>query len=274
MKKTSPGITYPAFKKIARYFKNQLRLPVMIQGHRIFLHPVKDDPGVSGRICRNGDFEPHIKEVIARVVKKGDIAVDIGAQIGFFTLLLAREAGPNGRVYGFEPDPGNFALLRKNVIANAYSNVKLEEKACADKTGKGRLYLSKNDKGDGRIYDNTGRCRSLEIETVALDDYFATREERLDFVKIDAQGAEKRILQGMTKLLSGNRGLKMVIEFQPELMRNFGHNEPAEFLRLLSDYGFNVIDLSDPACPAETDKLLSRYASGSLTDLFCQRDPM
>jgi FkbM family methyltransferase len=263
-----------AFRKITRYLENRFGLPIMAQGHRMFLHPSIHDPGVSRQLLRYGDFEHHITEIVTRVVKEGDVAVDVGAQIGFFTLLLAKKVGPKGKVFGFEPDPDNFDLLKKNLTINAYNNVTLEQKACADQTGRGRLYLSKNDKGDGRIYDNLKGYGSLEIETITLDDYFAVHQANIDFIKIDAQGAEKRILQGMTKLLSGNKELKMVIEFQPELMRNLGSNEPAEFLRLLSDYGFRIVDLNNSACPAEADKLLAKYASGNPTDLFCQRDPV
>ena len=274
MKEFLPRVIYRAFRKIARYLKNQLGLPMMIQGHRMFLHPIRHDMGVSGQLFLYGDFEHHITEAITRVVKEGSVAVDIGAQIGFFTLRLAKAVGPKGRVFGFEPDPDNFRLLKKNVTINSCSNVILERKACADRSGKGRLYLPKNDKGDGRIYSNLRTYRSLEIETIALDDYFAVHQEYIDFVKIDAQGAEKRILQGMTKLLSGNKELKMIIEFQPELMRNLGSNEPAELLRLLSAYGFRIIDLHDPAYPAEADNLLTKYSSGNLTDLLCQRYPV
>src|SRR5512138_2867115 len=83
------------------------------------------DPGDSMGLAIQGTYEPEETEAVLRSVKSGMVVVDIGANIGYYTLLFARLVGPQGRVIAFEPDPATFALLKKNVDSNQHRNVEL-----------------------------------------------------------------------------------------------------------------------------------------------------
>jgi len=156
-----------------------------VDGHKMFL-----DSKDSLNLSINGVYEPFETELVKKEIKKGDVVLDIGANIGYYTLIYAKLVGEEGKVFAFEPDPDNFALLKKNVEINGYRNVILAQKAVSNKTGKIRLYLSEVNKGDHRIYDSHDGRKSIEIETIRLDDYFKNYNVRIDFIKMDVQGAE------------------------------------------------------------------------------------
>ena len=109
---------------------------VNVQGHEMYL-----DTSDSLRLSTNDVFEPYTTQVIKQNISSGDIVIDIGANIGYFTLIMAKCIRENGKVFSFEPEPKNFELLKKNVEINNYSNVILEKKAIGKKTGTTKLYL-------------------------------------------------------------------------------------------------------------------------------------
>ena len=109
---------------------------VMVEGHKMFLDSVD-----TFHLCTNGYHEPIETDLIKKHVKRGDVVLDLGANIGYFTLILPRLVGEEGKVFAFEPDPENFALLKKNVEINSYQNVVLVQKAVSNRNGKATLYL-------------------------------------------------------------------------------------------------------------------------------------
>jgi FkbM family methyltransferase len=183
-------------------------------------------------------YEPFETEIVKTEIRKGDIVLDIGANIGYYTLIFAKLVGPEGKVFGFEPDPDNFALLKKNVEANNYHNVVLVNKAVSSKNGKIKLYRS-DDIGDHRTYDSGDGRKFVEIEAIRLDDYFDQGNARVDFIKMDIQGAEWEAIQGMSLLLQKNKGLRIITEFAPELLRISGIR-PEDYLGLLVNHEFKI----------------------------------
>jgi FkbM family methyltransferase len=250
-----------------------LRSRAVVRGHRMYLDPT--DNVVSPTLLAHGIFEPLETELVEREVCPGDVVLDIGANVGYYTLIFAERVGESGHVFAFEPDPDNFALLEKNVRANRYSNVTLERKAVSDVTGKIKLYTCPDNKGDHRIYDSGDGRRSIDIDAVALDDYFAEYQGRIDFIKMDTQGAEAGILRGMTGLLRQHDGIKMVTEFWPVGLRRFGASAE-QFLNHLSQLGFcwTVIDeAAKDFYPASISQLLQTYVpeKENFTNLYCVR---
>jgi len=99
----------------------------------------------------------HVKletEFIKNNIKKEDIVIDIGANIGYFTLLLSKQVGDKGKVFSFEVETENFKLLEKNVKENHIRNVMLENVAVSEKEGKIKLYLSNVQPGMHRFYSS------------------------------------------------------------------------------------------------------------------------
>jgi FkbM family methyltransferase len=215
-------------------------------------------------------------ELVKQEIQEGDVVLDIGANIGFYTLIFANLLYRKGKVFAFEPDPKNFASLKKNVKMSGYQNVVLEQKAVANKTGKIKLYLSKENREDHRIYDSHDGRNSIEIEAVRLDDYFRNYNGRINFIKIDIQGAEWGAIQGMPSLLQKNKTLKIFTEFWPAGLTRFGI-EPEKYLELLIKYGFKLYRADDQKKKIETtkiDELLETFTpqKENSTNLFCMRE--
>jgi FkbM family methyltransferase len=242
-----------------------------VAGHRMYLHP--EDKVISSHLRRYHTWEPFETQVVMREVKAGDTVLDIGANIGYYTLHFAQLVGEQGHVFAFEPDPDNFVLLAKNVEINGYRNVTLIPKAVAHQSGPLKLYLSKHNKGDHRIYDSRDGRPAIPTEAVSLDDYFAHFTGVINFIKMDIQGAEMGALEGMTSLLAGNKPLNMISEFWPHGLKSFGA-EPEHYLQLLQTHGFDLYELDEDderITPTHADKLLQTYSveGKRFTNLFC-----
>jgi len=203
----------------------------------------------------NRIHEKTTTELFKKVVKEGEVVVDLGANIGYFTLLAAKLVGKNGKVFSFEPEPRNYGYLKKNIEINDYKNVVAVQKAVSDKNGKTRLYICDYDTGHHTINKFEGvrayargrlvKEKSVEIETVTLDEFFKGKEELIDVIKMDVEGAEALVLAGMDNILKKNKKLQMFIEFFPLLIKKMG-SSPSEFLKkLIEDYRFSISVIPD-----------------------------
>jgi FkbM family methyltransferase len=139
--------------------------------------------------------------------------VDVGAHVGYFTVLLAKQVGPSGEVVAFEPNPNIFEILKENVALNGYRNVILENKAVADQAGQVELRLSSRlpQEGIDSIISDPGPGPRIKVLAVRLDDYFGSGSNRVGFVKMDIEGAEALALEGMSRILAVHRP-SLVIE--------------------------------------------------------------
>lgn len=237
-------------------------------------HEMVLDERDSLKLSVNGVYEEFETGFLKRQVKSGDVVVDLGANIGYYTLLFAKWVGAKGKVYAFEPEPENFEILKKNVELNGYKNVVLENKAVGERSGKAKLYLSEENSGDHRTFGDGAR-RVVEVDQVALDDYFGRHKGKIDLIKMDIQGAEYGAVKGMGGLLRRNKGMKIVSEFWPEGLVGFGVGL-GEYLELLEGCGFKLWELDRRVRRKKVmrkESFLQRYGadSGMHTDLWCER---
>ena len=207
----------------------------------MFVDPT--DQTISPTLWRWGIWEPNETHWFIRSLRPGDVVVDVGANIGYYTLLGARLVGDAGRVYAFEPDPAAFAILERNVRLNGLENVVLEQKAVSNEAGSIQLFLAATNKGDHRIYDVEGEERqAIDVEAVALDAYFEGVEDAVDFVKVDAQGAEGVILDGMLGLIGKSDDLVMAFEYSPQSLMGTGYTGN-HLLKTFRGFGLTMFDL-------------------------------
>ncbi len=240
----------------------------MVQGHRMWL----DDKDTL-ELATHEVYEPVETDIFKSEIKPGNTVLDIGANIGYYTLLAARLVGPQGKIYAFEPDPDNFRLLQRNVEANGYDNVILVNKALSNKNGKIRLYLNPSNRGDHRVYDSKDGRLSLEIEAITLDVFFKPLDKKIHFIKMDIQGAEALALEGMKGLVRKNKEVRLVTEFSPASLKLAG-SRPQDFLKNIKSLGFNFSEISErkkSVQPIQPAQLLKRPWGGSedYTNLFC-----
>lgn len=190
-----------------------------IQGFKMFL-----DPDDHYNLSLFGVYEPRVTRVFKKEVKCGDVIIDIGSCIGYYTLLAARLVGAYGEVYSFEPNPANFSLIKKSVGINKFKNVVLLCKAVSSNVRKTKLYLSGKYSGSNSIYKFNGeQCQFVDVETICLDNYFP-KDKKINFIKIDVEGAEYEAILGMQKLIRKNHNIKIITEFNPIALRRGGSN--------------------------------------------------
>ncbi len=154
-----------------------------------------------------GTAEPHLQRLIREYVRAGDSVYDIGANMGYVSLSLAKRVGPRGRVVAFEPVPQSVDLLRSNIADNRLGNVQVFDAAASDRAGETIIRVAKN-LATASLYwhKHDQSARELVIRTVAIDELVdAGKIPRPKFVKIDVEGAEALVLQGMRRTLAAAR---------------------------------------------------------------------
>ena len=234
----------------------------VLHGHKMFINPKDDALGLLVDV----NFEKPITQLLEKTIKAGDTVLEIGAHIGYHTLTMAKLAGPGGKVYAFEPDPVNFALLKKNIEVNGYQNVVLAQKAVSNKNGSEKLYIGKKSNALNRIYDSRHGQSTINIESVRLDDFI---KGRIDLMKIDINGGEGIAFQGMPQVL--RRAQKIILEFYPVFARE-GGSEPMHILNTLRDAGFKLRQIKGEKLePVEDFNLFLEELKGG-SNLFCEKN--
>lgn len=187
-----------------------------------------------------GIYEKETCSLFRTVVKPGMVVIDIGAHIGYFTLLFSRLVGARGRVYAFEADPTNYALLVKNT--RRCGNIIPIKRAVSEKTGMIDFYHCEEKSGSHSVLPNiplSFRRHKIAVPAVSLDLFLEhTGISRIDVIKMDIEGGESAALRGMERTLQ-TPGLQLVIEFAPAWIRASGIS-PEEFLRQLTSYRFEI----------------------------------
>lgn len=201
-----------------------------------------NDQGINQTLIMTGEYEKFESELFRQEVKPGMTVLDIGANIGYYTLLAAKLVGKKGKVYAFEPEPYNYSLLEKSIKINKYNNVIAFQKAVSNHSGTIKLHLLK-DMSTHRIYKTQDSISEIDIQAVNLDTEFKNNEDKINIIKMDVEGAELIVLQSMNNILSQSKSLKIFIEFSPILITATGHS-PEEFNEL-KKYGFNFFYINE-----------------------------
>jgi FkbM family methyltransferase len=220
---------------------------------KLFADP--QDRSISPHLMMDGYWEPRTTETIVDLMRRGMVAIDVGANLGYFTLLMAGLAGEKGRVLSFEPNPRTAKRLQASVMLSGFQDrVDFHPVVLGDSDGKEiNLLLSVDHPGGTHVTaltpDNsttflTARTRRLDGIAGALD---AT------LVKIDAEGAEEAIWHGMTAMIAGKALRYVIVEFSPS-----AYKDPAGLLDEVEAAGFTIscIDDERSICPISRAEIL------------------
>lgn len=202
-----------------RFFK-------LLKGNKFLIDLKNTDPAmkdITMDLLLHGEYEPHTTKLVESLVKPGDVCVDVGASIGYFTLLFAKLSGPTGQVFAFEPTQNQYPYLVENIKQSGYASHVQAFNLGAWSAGaeiKGKVNVGQTEK----------------INVVALDSLLTNPIQRkVDFIKIDVDGAEPEVLRGLERTIQANPQLKMVIEYYPKYIKNLGL-DPQAMLDFLDQY--------------------------------------
>jgi FkbM family methyltransferase len=162
-----------------------------------------------------GTFEISETRLIQALLTPGMTFIDVGANIGYYTVIAARLVGPNGGVHAFEPHPEVRRRLQENVRRNGYGNVVVHAQAMAAETGFVSFYASTVDQNQGisSILPGSGRAQALSVPSITLDEFAASLGgKRIDVIKMDVEGAEPQVIAGGQRTLAGQDAPAIVFE--------------------------------------------------------------
>ena len=219
-----------------------------------------------------GIYEPLTTRLFRAALYEGMTAVDIGAHVGYYTLLAACDVGPRGCVFAFEPHPQNFRALRENLDRNSCTNVVALPYAVSDSIGEASFHEHQSSY-EHSLHRRGSALTSLRVPTVTLDSFFSDRGwPRIDLIKMDAEGSESAILKGAEGTIERSKPI-LITEFSPETMAAAG--VPREgFLAHLLRLGFTVVALDDSSLrstPFQSIAELNRqFGEDWSGNLYCQ----
>lgn len=220
-----------------------------------------DGTSQTGRIAyATGDYEPRVTRIMQALVRPGDTVVDVGANIGYFSIVAARAAGPTGHVLAFEPVPRVRQSLQANLRLNDLPNVSVHSEALSAASGEATFYLGPQlDTGLGSLRA-LADGEEIRIRQVRFDDLW-DGSRRVALVKIDVEGAELLVLEGMAECLARDRP-EILLEVTDQYLRGLGSSAEALFTFLTSrGYSFYEIPDNGPLIPVSTLLDLARCPS-------------
>lgn len=192
------------------------------------------DPYISEQILEAGRYEPFETEIFRLAIASGDVVVDAGANIGWYSVIGALCTGATGKVFSFEPQRDNFGVLADNIVRNKLSWAHAEPLALADRDGEALLHVSDENLGDHQLFRGDETRPTEPVRTTTLDGYLGPRHAAPDVLKLDTQGSELRILAGAAAVLDQNRarGTAILLEYWPYGLQHSGSKPGALAMRL------------------------------------------
>jgi FkbM family methyltransferase len=220
----------------ARFIPQNAAIPILrgpLQGKRWIFHSTFTS-------CWSGFYEYEKQELFRSLVKTGDVVFDVGANVGYYTLLAATLVGPSGTVHSFEPSPRNASILRKHISCNRLVNVEFHEAAVSDKDGE--AFFDFGEMPEMGFLSDEGDCRVL---TLRLDSIWKRGTGVVpNLLKIDVEGAEMQVLDGAVELISGARPDLLIATHSIEL-----HEAVCDWM---ADHQYSTQLLEDPYTPGST----------------------
>lgn len=199
------------------------------------------------KIWANRGFEYKTINQMKSLVKEGDVILDIGANIGMYSIFLSKIVGDNGKVYAFEPNPTTASILKKNLILNDCKNVVVAEIALSDTNSKVTLHRPE---GVGDAFNYIKKIDSSDTNTngiisMRLDDFLKEHKiSNINFVKVDIEGAELLCFLGAKQLLSSNNNPIVITECYESFLQRFNHST-ADLISYLNEFNYKILNYED-----------------------------
>lgn len=250
-------------------------IPAQLAIENVTLVLNRDDAIVSGALAL-GCYETFNLSHFVRLLGPGMVVLDVGANIGLYSAIASPVVGVDGTVVAVEPDEANCGFIRRTRTANDFANLRVVRAAAGERDDSATLYLNRENLADHRIYDADGNRSGVPVRLLTIDTLIAELHlPRVDVIKVDTQGAEARVLRGMTRTLA-IPGITVILEFWPWGIQRAG-DDPASVIDMILAAGFaiheidghrhRIIPVDDPR------RLLSLNLERQHSDLLLERPP-
>lgn len=227
-----------------------------------------DEAGLIAFLLRHETVEPGVTALIRSLVSDGDVAIDVGASIGLHTLTMAQSVGEHGKVFAFEPHPEIARALRKTLLINGLNGrTSLHAQAASDQPRKVRLYRTEHSPESSMFA--VPHASEIEVDSVTIDD-IVPAGTAVNLVKIDVEGAEPLVYDGMQRVVKESPNLRIVMEWSRSHFSRSGRDQMAFFSQLKRD-GFNAYRIDDER-PGRVTKLEESIECLEAVNLLLRQD--
>ena len=229
---------------------NRFLLPVddetvLVRSFVGYLYCSRDDHAVLTGLIEGGEFEPGLRRLIERVLEPGMVFLDAGAHLGVHTLAAARRVGKSGHVFSFEPTPSTHDLLCRTLRLNGLDDRVTSRRAAVGRVNTAKTLYISTISGHNSLYPLPGVETTVEVEVVQLDNDLPPRQ-RIDVAKIDVEGAELDVLDGMARVVEENPGILIIAEYGPSHLARTGV-APKDWLSAFSSRGLQGYVVEEPS---------------------------
>jgi FkbM family methyltransferase len=240
------------------------------EGFTLYVDPT--DYAVGHTIARDSSYEPEVTATVCELLRDGDVFVDVGANIGWFSMLAAKAVGPTGRVLAVEPNPANTELAKLSAKENGFGNVQVVTVALSDRSGAVAL---ETDGSNGRMVPVDGPPRepiraSYVVASCTLDALVESAgAAHVDVVKLDVEGAEPLVLAGAARTIERDRPV-IVSEFYPLALDSAPWGSAVGYLAQLRSFGYKLSVIGSPGSDLDDAAMVSLAKEGKgQVDLLC-----
>lgn len=244
--------------------------PIKINQYWLYLSPRNVELVVS---IFKGTYEKESTAFFLRIIRPGWTIVDVGAYIGYYSIHFSKLTGSKGKIIAIEPDAHNLSILRKNLQLHKIENVEIERVALGDRRRMAKIYI------DGPhttlIKKNIKFIKEIKkIQMDTLDNLLIN--QKVDLIKVDAQGYDFEVLQGAKKILQSNQHVIIHLEFWPTSSIPINPKDFRELI-LLRDLGFKIFTIDqkkDYSKDIYSLDIIARGAPGGFIDVICLKDKL
>lgn len=205
-------------------------------------------------LCDAQSYEPDVTRLLSATLQPGMVFFDVGANLGYYSLLGSKKVGKDGQVHSFEPAAAQFKHLKLNVSLNRAANVILNECALSDSRGETTLFLSEGwNQGTHSLARTNGQSSSCIVSRISVDEYVAmTGVKRLDVMKVDVEGAELLVFKGAQNTLLELKPSLLIFEASEPYAQSFGYST-SDLKQFVSRQGYTLFRLGESDEPVAVD---------------------
>jgi len=196
-----------------------------------------NDRGISRELALYGYHEKNSTKFVKTIICPGMNILEVGANIGYYLMIEGKMAGPDAKIYAFEPSPYNIDCLKKNLTLNNYTNVSIYPYAAGETEFETNFYISRrsNLSSFAPMKDNS---QIVKVKVVKLDNFLA--DKRVDFIRMDIEGYEREALLGLKETLRSEKAPKYFFIEIHSLALNKKGSSTKEFVEYMSGFGYEV----------------------------------